>query len=144
MSDDAPKPLTLSLTLDWEGGLRLRGQCGAATMVMDSAHEAQAGPTPVQALAFSLAGCMGIDVVNILVKGRHPLKGLQARLDAERSPEDPKRLTAVRLHFVVAGPVPPGAVERALQLSRDKYCSVWNSLRQDITFRTSFEIAAGS
>lgn len=87
---------------------------------------------------------MGIDVVDILVKGRHPLKGLQARLDAERSPGDPKRLTAVRLHFVVAGAVPPGAVERALQLSRDKYCSVWHSLRQDIDFRTSFEITAVS
>ena len=137
---EAPKPLTLALTLDWEEGLRFRGQCGPATIVLDAAHEGQAGPTPVQALAFSLAGCMGIDVVNILVKGRHPLKGLQARLEAERSPDDPKRLTAVQLRFLVRGPVPPGAVERALQLSRDKYCSVWHSLRQDIAFRTSFEV----
>ncbi len=137
---EAPNSPTLALTLDWEEGLRFRGQCGAATIVLDSAHAGQAGPTPVQALAFSLAGCMGIDVVDILRKGRHPLKGLQVRLEAVRSAADPRRLTAVRLQFVVAGAVPPGAVERALQLSRDKYCSVWNSLRQDIDFRTSYDV----
>ncbi len=137
---EAPKPPTLALTLHWEEGLRFRGECGGATLVLDSSHERQAGPSPVQALAFSLAGCMGMDVVDILLKGRHPLKGLQARLDAERSPEHPRRLVAVRLHFLVRGEVPPGAVERALQLSRDKYCSVWNSLRQDIDFRTSYDL----
>ncbi len=140
---EAPKPAALALTLDWEEGLRFRGQCGGTTMVLDSSHERQAGPSPVQALAFSLAGCMGMDVVDILLKGRHPLRGLQARLDAERSPEHPRRLVEVRLHFLVAGAVPAGAVERALQLSRDKYCSVWNSLRQDIAFRTSFEVQPG-
>ena len=137
---EAPKPPTLALTLDWQEGLRFHGQCGTATIVLDSSHERQAGPSPVQALAFSLAGCMGMDVVDILLKGRHPLRGLQARLEAERSPEHPRRLVAAHLHFLVTGAVPAGAVERALQLSRDKYCSVWNSLRQDIAFHTSFEV----
>ena len=45
------------------------------------------------------------------------------------------------LHFVLTGSVPTHAVERAIQLSRDKYCSVWHSLRQDIDLVTSFEVA---
>jgi putative redox protein len=135
---DTPKPLGLALDLRWEGELRFHGSSGASTLVRDS--KGLAGPSPVQALAFALGGCMGIDVVHILTRGRHALTGLSAHLDAERSPTDPKRLLAVRLHFKVQGAVPPEAVERALALSRDTYCSVWQSLRQDIDFRTSFEL----
>src|SRR5262245_61014238 len=119
----------LALTLDWVDELRFEGQCGEVRLAMDSAGVA--GPSPVQALAFALAGCMGMDVVHILKKGRHPLAGLKSRLEAERSPTHPRRVTAARLHFVVEGAVPPEAVERALQLSRETYCSVWHSLRPD-------------
>jgi putative redox protein len=83
---------------------------------------------------------MAIDVVDILVKGRLPLKALAARLDGQRAGEAPKRLTAVQLHFTVTGDVPADKMERAIALSREKYCSVWHSLRQDIDFQTSFEV----
>lgn len=83
---------------------------------------------------------MATDVVDILVKGRLPLSALTASLDGLRADEDPKRLTAVQLHFTVTGEVPADRVERAIALSREKYCSVWHSLRQDIEFRTSFEV----
>lgn len=132
----------ITLTLDWDEELRFSGRCGEISLVLDSAGKA--GASPVQALAFALAGCMGMDIVHILKKGRHPLVGLASRLEAERSPDNPKRITAVRLHFVVRGNVPAEAVERALQLSRDTYCSVWHSLRQDMDFHTSFEIAPGA
>lgn len=126
------------LELDWDGDLRFRGTAGAVSMVLDS--EGQAGPSPVQALAFSLAGCMAMDLVHILVKGRVVVKGVHARLMAERAPENPKRLVAVRLHFVVKAEVPAEKVERALSLSRETYCSVWHSLRQDVDFRTSYAV----
>lgn len=132
-------PVPVVLDLDWAGGLRFRGNAGAVSLLLDS--EGQAGPTPVQALAFGLAGCMAVDVVHILRKGRHEPKALRARLEAERSPVDPKRLVSVRLHFVVQGKVPPDKVERAIALSRETYCSVWHSLRREIDFRTSFELA---
>ena len=83
---------------------------------------------------------MATDVVDILVKGRVPLKALAARLDGQRANDQPKRLTAVRLHFTVSGDVPADRIERAIELSREKYCSVWHSLRQDIDFQTSFEV----
>ncbi len=134
MPDPAPAP-TLTLTLDWLGELRFAGASGGASMVLDS--EALAGPTPVQALLFGLAGCMAMDVVAIVTKGRHPLRALRAQLHAERASTAPKRVTRVRLHFEIEGAVPGPAVERAIELSRETYCSVWHSLRQDIELATS-------
>ena len=134
-----PAPVVLDLA--WEGDLRFRGAAGPVSLVLDS--DGQAGPSPVQTLAFALAGCMSIDVVHILTKGRLPLAALRAHIEAERLPQDPRRLVGVRLHFAVTGDVPPDKVERAIALSREKYCSVWHSLRPDIDFRTSFAVEAG-
>jgi putative redox protein len=130
----------VSLDLEWEGELRFRGHSGAVELVLDS--DGRAGPSPVQALAFALAGCMAIDVVHILRKGRLDVKGVKAELVAERASADPRRLLRVRLHFRVTGDVPPDKVERAIALSRETYCSVWHSLRPDTEFATSFEVAA--
>jgi putative redox protein len=95
----------------------------------------------MQALAFGLAGCMAMDVVAILRKGRHPLAGLRADLTGSRADEEPRRFTSIRLNYAVTGEVPAEAVERAIQLSREKYCSVWHSMRQDIPFEVTFTIA---
>jgi len=132
----------VEVELAWEGNLRFRGRAGPAAVVVDS--DGSAGPSPVQALALALAGCMSVDVVHILERGRQPLRGLRARLRGERAPEDPHRLVRVDLRFDVMGEVAPDKVERAIALSREKYCSVWHSLRQDIEFTTSFEVRAPS
>src|SRR3954467_15287684 len=99
-------------------------------MLLDSAGKA--GPSPVQALAFALAGCMGMDVVHILKKGRHDLRGLAVSLVAARAQEDPHSIVGVDALFKVTGNVPPEQVQRAIDLSHEKYCSVWHTLRQDI------------
>lgn len=132
--------VTVECELEWQAELCFAGRSGDARLVLDSSG--QAGPSPVQALAFALAGCMSMDVVHILTKGRIAFHGLSAYLRGERAGEDPRRLVKVDLHFVVRGEVPPEKVERALALSREKYCSVWHSLRQDIVLSTSFEITA--
>jgi putative redox protein len=134
-----PEPIVLDL--EWLGDHRLRGRAGDVLMTMDSPPVA--GPSPVQALAFALAGCMAIDVLVVMKRGRFDLKALSARLVAERAPGDPKRIVKVDLHYTVAGDVPADRVERAIELSRDKYCSVWHSMRQDIELTTSFEIVPG-
>jgi putative redox protein len=133
---------TVEVELEWEAGLRFRGRAGETALVIDS--DGRAGPSPVQALALALAGCMSVDVVHILERGRLPLRGLGARLTAERASEDPRRLVRASLRFTVTGDVPPDKVERAIALSREKYCSVWHSLRQDIEFTTSFEVIASA
>ena len=139
MAEGKP-PVEVELT--WDGDLRFRGHAGQAPVVVDS--DGTAGPSPVQALALALAGCMSVDVVHILEKGRQPLRGLRTHLRAERAPEDPHRLVRVDLRFEVSGEIAPEKVERAIALSREKYCSVWHSLRQDIEFKTAFEVKTGT
>jgi putative redox protein len=128
----------VEVDLAWEGDLRFRGQAGSAAVVVDS--DGSAGPSPVQSLVLALAGCMSVDLVHILERGRQPLRALAAHARAERSDEDPHRLLRVDLRFTVTGDIPADKVERAIALSREKYCSVWHSLRPDIDFRTSFEV----
>jgi len=83
---------------------------------------------------------MSMDVAHVLAKGRRSPRALRARLVGDRAQEDPHRLLQVVLHFTIEGDVPADLVERAIRLSREKYCSVWHSLRQDIQFETSFEV----
>jgi putative redox protein len=130
-------PTTLELT--WDRELVFTGTSDGAKIVLDSASKA--GPSPVQALAFALAACMGMDVVHILRKGRFDLRGLTISLVADRAPDDPHRVTAVTLNFAVTGAVPADQVQRAIDLSHDKYCSVWHSMRQDTSFTARFTIA---
>ncbi len=125
--------------LTWAGDLRFATTVGGVSFTLDSASTA--GPSPVEALVSGLAGCMAIDLALILTRGRHPLTGLKAHIVAHRAEQDPKRIRNVELAFALTGAVPPEAVERAIALSRDKYCSVWHSLRQDIDLQVTFGIA---
>jgi putative redox protein len=122
----------------WLGDLRFAASSGSTEIVLDS--DGVAGPTPPQALAMALSGCMAIDIVDIVRKGRHPVAALTASLIGRRLDDPPRRFTGFNLHFTMKGDVPVAAVERAIQLSRDKYCSVWHSLRSDITLDTTFEV----
>jgi putative redox protein len=130
-------PITTTLT--WQGGQRFLAATAKNSIILDG--DSAAGPSPPEAVAMALAGCMGIDVVDIVVKGRHDLKALELKLVGQRREDPPRRFVSFTLHFVLTGNVPAHAVERAIQLSRDKYCSVWHSLRQDIDLLTSFEVA---
>jgi putative redox protein len=129
-------PITATLT--WQGDLRFHAVTPRNSITLDS--ESAAGPSPPEALAIALAGCMAIDVADIVQKGRHTLTALEARLLGQRREDPPRHFVSFTLHFVLASNAPPHAVERAIQLSRDKYCSVWHSLRQDIDLLTSFEV----
>ena len=131
-------PLTAHLT--WQGGLRFRAETPRTEIVLDS--DGTAGPSPVEALAMALAGCMAIDVADILTKGRHPLTSLDTRITGERKDEPPRFFVHFAMHFIVGGNVPDHAIQRAIDLSHDKYCSVWHSLRRDITLDTTFEVRA--
>jgi len=132
-----PKPPTI-VDLTWIDALKFSGKSEKASITLDSAGVD--GPSPVQALGFALAGCMTVDVTHILTKGRHPFRAISSRLIADRSQEDPHRFVRVALHFEIEGNVPSDAVDRAIALSHDKYCSVWHSMRQDIEFSTSFDV----
>lgn len=137
---DAPpstKP-PVQVELVWEHDLVFGGSSRDARITLDSAGAA--GPSPMQALAFALCGCMAMDVVHILRKGRQDLRGLKADLSASRQPDVPHKFTAVTLHFSVTGSIPGDQVQRAIDLSHEKYCSVWHSMRQDIDLEVTFTV----
>jgi putative redox protein len=131
------KPPTI-VDLKWIGELKFSGTSGQSSITLDSAGIA--GPSPVQALAFAFAGCMATDVAHILSRARQPLRGLRAHLVADRAADDPHRIVRMTLQVLVEGDVPRDAVERAVALSHEKYCSVWHSMRQDIVFTTSHDV----
>jgi putative redox protein len=130
----ATPPTLIDLT--WTRDLIFAGSSGSATVTLDSAGVA--GPSPVQALGFALASCMTTDVVHVLTKGRHPLRALTSHLVADRAPDDPHRFVKMALRFTIDGDLPADAVDRAIALSREKYCSVWHSMRQDIAFTVTW------
>lgn len=123
-----------SVRLDWTGeGLAFRGGAEGGPEVMvdsDGVH----GPSPTNFLLLSLAGCMGVDVIHILEKSRVPLESLSVEAEAERAEEPPRRFRRVRLVYTVSGPTDEHAdrLERAVELSRDKYCSVLHTLKSDL------------
>ena len=129
-------PVTAELL--WTDHLRFGAKSGPSAIVIDS--DGAAGPSPMQLAAFAVAGCMSVDVVSIVQKGRHPITGLRVSFTGERAPDPPRRFVRLTMHFHVTGAVPPEAVERAIALSRETYCSVWNSMRQDIEFTTTFDV----
>jgi putative redox protein len=136
----AKAPTNVSLV--WEHDLVFGGRSGDVQITLDSASHA--GPSPVQALAFALASCMAMDVVHVLKKGRCDFRGLRVDLIGERANTDPHRLTAITLSYTITGSVPAAKIDRAIQLSRDKYCSVWHSMRQDIPLTVNYTVTPGT
>ncbi|MBM3751502.1 MAG: OsmC family protein [Acidimicrobiia bacterium] len=128
------------LSLQWHGDFKFSNAAGFPPIQLDSGDPHV--PSPMQALAYGLMGCMAMDVVLILQKGRHDLKALSVHFEGDRAETQPKRYTRMHVRFDVTGAVPEEAVARAIKLSHETYCSVSNSLRQDIDFTTSFTITA--
>src|SRR3954465_5800716 len=140
MSDPPVRPPT-TVSLVWQHDLVLGGQSGHVEMTLDSS--AKAGPSPMQTLAFALAGCMAMDVVHVLTKGRHDMRGLRVDLKAQRAATNPHRFTEIGLHYTIPGDVPASRIDRAIKLSREKYCSVWHSMRPDIPLTVTYTVSPG-
>ena len=117
----------------WEEDLRFEATGrGGTPVVLDG--DGETGPSPMEALLMALGSCMGIDVVDILNKMRVPFDGLTVRLEGDRPTEPPRRFTAIRLVYNVTGVSADAQprLERAVALSREKYCSVLHTLQSDV------------
>ena len=126
-----------SLSLDWRGGMSFESSGGPA---MQLASAVDGVTSPMQALAYAAMGCMAIDVVHILEKGRCNLQALSVRFDGERAESPPRRYVTMQLHFDLTGDLHERVVERAIELSRQKYCSVWHTVKDDVELTTDFTI----
>ena len=134
-------------TVRWTGpgGMSFLAETGSGHLVaMDVAPEAggrNLAPRPMEMVLLGAGGCTALDVVLILKRGRHRVTGCEVRLNAERAETDPKVFTRIELHFVVRGTgLKRETVERAVRLSREKYCSATAMLGKTAEIATSFEI----
>ena len=127
------------------GGMSFAAETGSGHMVtMDGAPEGggrDLAPRPMEMVLVGTGGCTAYDVVMILQKSRQEVKGCTVKLEADRASEDPKIFTKVHFHFTVTGRnLNPATVERAINLSHDKYCSASVMLEKTATLTHSFEI----
>jgi putative redox protein len=99
------------------------------------------GPRPMELVLMGTGACTAIDVMLILRKSRQAVTGCVVELDSERAKDDPKVFTKIHFHFVVTGrALAPAQVERAIALSRDKYCSATAMLAKTAAVTSDFEI----
>lgn len=129
----------MSLSLVWDSDLLFHAEGGPALNLASSSPDAY---SPMQILGHAIMGCMAMDVVHILKKGRHDLQGMTISFEGERAAEAPKRYVKVHLTFNIKGNVPVDVAERAIALSKSTYCSVSNTLRADMEFTTKVIISA--
>lgn len=113
-------------------------------VVMDAAAESggkDSGARPMELLLVGLAGCTGMDVVSLLRKMRVPFDGLEFNISADKSEDHPSVFTAIRMEYVVRGRgVDPEKVQKAINLSQERYCSVSAMLKKACPVEYSFRV----
>ena len=127
----------------WVDGMAFMGEAGSGhAMIMDGAPEyggRNLGIRPMEMLLIGLAGCTGFDVVSILKKGREAVTGCEVEVEAERAASDPKVFTRIHLRYRITGKgLAYAKAERAVTLSKEKYCSASIMLRA--TAAMSYEL----
>ena len=149
----------MECTVSWTGATGTRSHMGFVAetgsghvVSMDGAPDstkpenggANMAARPMELLLAGTGGCTAYDVVLILKRGRHKVKGCTVKLTSERADTEPKVFTKIHMHFTVTGTgVPPAAVERAIAMSHDKYCSASVMLGKTAEITTGFELVEG-
>lgn len=147
----------MDCTVSWTGATGARSGMGfiaetgsGHVLMMDGAPDAakpenggqNLAPRPMETVLAGTGGCTAYDVVLILKRGRHDVRGCSVKLTSERAETDPKVFVKVHMHFSVTGKgIPAAAVERAIAMSHEKYCSASIMLAKTATLTTSFELA---
>ncbi|RZL00829.1 MAG: OsmC family protein [Rubrivivax sp.] len=139
----------MECTIHWQpsAGMAFMAETGSGhVLTMDGAPDGggrNLAPRPMETVLAGTGGCTAYDVVLILKRGRHDVRGCQLKLTSERADTDPKVFTKIHMHFVVTGVnLTEAAVQRAIQMSHEKYCSASIMLGKTAEITTSFEIVA--
>jgi putative redox protein len=138
---------SMKCTVNWQGseGMAFVAETGSGHLAaMDGAPEGggrNLAPRPMEMLLVGAGGCTAYDVVLILKKGRHKVTGCSVQLTAERAETHPRVFTRIHFHFRVSGhQLSPEAVERAIALSSEKYCSATIMLGKSAQISHDFEL----
>lgn len=129
-----------TVQLQWKGEFRFEAAADHVRTAIDG--DGQTGPSPVNLLLESVGACTAIDVVDILQKGRQEIRAMHVEVGADRREEFPRAVTKLYISFRIEGDVPEPTAQRAIDLSLEKYCSVFHSLRMDIAVDTELEIVS--
>jgi putative redox protein len=136
----------MECTLQWQAqsGMVFVAETGSGHLItMDGAPEGggrNLAARPMETVLAGTGGCTAYDVVLILKRGRHEVTACQVKVTSERAPADPKVFTRIHMHFIITGKdIPAVAVERAVALSHEKYCSASIMLGKTADITTSFE-----
>lgn len=125
----------------WVEDLSFVGESSSGHQIMMDGNSGDKAPSPMEMVLIAAGGCSAIDVVSILRKGRHQVTDCQVKLTSDRREEAPRLFTDINLHFIVSGKeLTDKIVERAVQLSAEKYCSVSLMLGKAANITHSFEI----
>ena len=137
----------MECTIDWVAakGMAFVAETGSGhILTMDGAPDGggrNLAPRPMETVLAGTGGCAAYDVVLILKRGRHDVRGCSVKLSAERAPADPKVFTRIHMHFIVSGhQLKAEAVERAIALSHEKYCSASVMLGKTAEITTGYEV----
>ena len=136
----------MKASVKWVDGMMFLGETGTGhAVVMDGAPEAGGrnhGIRPMEMLLLGLGGCTSFDVVLILKRGREPVNGCQVEITAERADSDPKVFTKIHLDYRLSGKgLAPAKVERAIALSKEKYCSASIMLGATADITTAYSVS---
>ena len=134
--------------ISWKGNVSFLAESGSGhAVLMDGAPEAggqNLGPRPMELLLMGLGGCSSFDVVLILKKARQDITDCVVEIGAQRASSDPKVFTDIHLHFIITGHnIKTQQVERAIDLSAEKYCSASIMLKQTVNITHDYEIIDG-
>jgi putative redox protein len=130
----------MKASAEWKEGMLFEGKSESGhTVLLDASSEHAAGPSPMEMVLTALCACTSVDVVSILQKKREPLEGLTVTAHAEQAPEAPRVFTKIHLTYKIRGKVTHKAVEDAVSLSKNKYCSVSKMLEKAVAVDYSIE-----
>ena len=131
------------IVAEWQGeGTFIGRNATGGTVQMGTLDEHQ-GVSPMELILVGLAGCTGVDIVDILEKKRQPLKALKVKVRGKKADDFPKIYTDIEITYLIWGEgIDPNAVERAIQLSEDKYCSVSAMLRSTVAIKSTYQLLA--
>ncbi len=127
-----------TVMLDWKGEFRFDATADEVRTVIDG--DGQSGPSPVNLLLESVGACTAIDVIDILQKGRLEVRAMHVEVGADRRERVPRSVNRLYFKFRIEGDIPESRARRAVDLSLEKYCSVFHSLRMDMWVDTEIEI----
>jgi putative redox protein len=131
----------------WNGQMSFTGMSASGVKIpIDASKEAggqDSGARPMELILHGLAGCTGIDIISILKKMRLEVRSFYIEVEGTRADDHPKRFTDIHLRYVLEGDLPEDKVVRAIQLSIEKYCSVYHSLNANITVSYSINGVEG-